>query len=132
MLYNYLIFNNFVNIYYLLYFWKNNYLKHNLLYFIIFYLLSLPFKGQTSLPLKTATNLQTEFQLYLEAGTLYIKGLEGTGKIQIYSIIGNLIYNLDIQQFKNLQLPVQLEEKQMYIIRIESLTFQKTIKIVNS
>ena len=107
-------------------------MKHNLLYFIIFYFLSLSFKGQTSLPLKTATNLQTEFQLYLEAGTLYIKGLEGTGKIQIYSIIGNLLHNLDIQQFKNLQLPVQLEEKQMYIIRIESLTFQKTIKIVNS
>ncbi len=111
---------------------KNNCLKHTLLFFITFFLLSLPFKGQTSFPLKTAINLQTEFQLYLEAGTLYIKGLEGSGKIQIYSIIGNLIHHLDIQQFKNLQLPVQLEEKQMYIIRIESLAFQKTIKIVNS
>ena len=111
---------------------KNKYLKHTLLFFITFFLLSLPFKGLTYFPVKTAINLQTEFQLYLEAGTLYIKGLEGSGKIQIYSIIGNLIHNLEIQQFKNLQLPVQLEEKQMYIIRIESLAFQKTIKIVNS
>ena len=107
-------------------------MKHTLLFLITFFLISLPFKGQTTLPLKTAKNSQTEVQLYLEAGTLYIVGLEGSGRIQIYSIIGNLIHNLEIQQFKNLQLPVQLEEKQMYIIRIESLEFQKTIKIVNS
>ena len=107
-------------------------MKHTLLFLVTFFLISLPYKGQAILPLKTATNSQIEFQLYLEAGTLYILGLEGSGRIQIYSIIGNLIHNLEIQQFKDLQLPVQLEKKQMYIIRIESLTFQKTIKIVNS
>ncbi|MGB1021092.1 MAG: T9SS type A sorting domain-containing protein, partial [Flavobacteriaceae bacterium] len=64
--------------------------------------------------------------------SLHIKGIRGTGTIQIYSIIGNLIHLFEVQNFENFQIPVSLEDKQMYIIRIETKDFKKTLKIVNS
>lgn len=111
---------------------KNNCLKHTLLFFITLILLHLPLEGQTTLPPNTTSLSQPDFRLYLEAGSLHIKGIRGTGTIQIYSIIGNLIHLFEVQNFENFQIPVSLEDKQMYIIRIETKDFKKTLKIVNS
>jgi len=107
-------------------------LKHTLLLFITLSLFNLSAKGQSPLPPNTTSLSQAEFRLYLEAGSLHIKGIQGEGSIQIYSIIGNLIHHFEVQIFENFQIPVSLEDKQMYIIRIETKGFKKTLKVVNS
>ncbi len=111
---------------------KNNCLKHFLLFFLTLLLFNLPIEGQAKLPPNTTPFSQPDFRLYLEAGSLHIKGMEGNGTIQIYSIIGNLIHLFEVRDFKNFEMPVDLENKQMYIIRIETKDFKKTVKIVNS
>ena len=38
----------------------------------------------------------------------------------IYSIIGNMIMDIDIQNFSNITIPVNLQRENLYIIRIET------------
>lgn len=63
-------------------------------------------------------------------GVLNIKGLTGTGKITIYSIIGNEIgayYNVNLMNF---QRSIVLDRKTMFIIRVEIAGEIKTYKLV--
>lgn len=63
-------------------------------------------------------------------GVLNIKGLTGTGKITIYSIIGNEIgayYNVNLVNF---QRSIVLDRKTMFIIRVEIAGEIKTYKLV--
>ena len=63
-------------------------------------------------------------------GVLNIKGLTGTGKITIYSIIGNEIgayYNVNLLNF---QRSIVLDRKTMVIIRVEIAGEIKTYKLV--
>lgn len=63
-------------------------------------------------------------------GVLNIKGLNGTGNITIYSIIGNEIgayYNVNLVNF---QRRIVLDSKTMFIIRVEIAGEIKTYKLV--
>ncbi len=107
-------------------------MKHTLLFLLTFILLHLPAEGKAKLPPNSSTFFQPEVALYFKLGTLHIEGFDGAGTIQIYSIIGNLIHHAEVQEFRNFKLPIHLEDKQMYIIRIETEAQKKTFKIVTS
>ena len=63
-------------------------------------------------------------------GFLYIKDINGSGKIEVYTIIGNKILTTNVQNFQDSKIPVLLENQNMYIIRIETQNKIYTIKIV--
>ena len=65
-----------------------------------------------------------------ENGFLYINGVKGTGKIEIYTIIGNKILELNVQNLLNSKIPVLLKNRNMYIIRIQIQEKVHTFKII--
>ena len=52
--------------------------------------------------------------------TLLIKGIHTNGNLKIYSIIGNMIMEMNVQDFSKLVIPINLERQNLYIIRIET------------
>ena len=68
---------------------------------------------------------QKKISIYYKNNTLFIKGLNGNGNLKIYSIIGNIILDKNIQDLLDISLPLELVRHNMYIIRIE--TSQNTI-----
>ncbi|MBJ25042.1 MAG: hypothetical protein CMC91_02710 [Flavobacteriaceae bacterium] len=81
---------------------------------------------------KTTLNLDKQnkpIALY-KNGFLYIKDINSSGKIEVYTIIGNKILTTNIQNFQDSKIPILLENQNMYIIRIETQNQVYTIKIV--
>ena len=52
--------------------------------------------------------------------TLLIQGEHINGNLKIYSIIGNKIMDMNIQDFSKVVIPVNLEKQNIYIIRVET------------
>lgn len=52
--------------------------------------------------------------------TLLIQGIKINGNLKIYSIIGNKIIDMNVQDFSKVIIPVNLERQNLYIIRIET------------
>jgi hypothetical protein len=79
-------------------------------------------------------NLNSVFQetksIFYKLGNLSIKGFTGKGSIQIYSIIGNKITDVKVQNLTQFNLQVDLEKNNMYIIRVLTNNNIKTFKIV--
>ena len=69
--------------------------------------------------IKPYTSTNEPIILY-ENGFLYIEGIKGSGKVEIYTIIGNKILDLNVQNFLNSKIPVLLKNRNMYIIRIQT------------
>jgi hypothetical protein len=61
---------------------------------------------------------------------LVLTGLSGSGKLEVYSIIGNKIKEINIQELDNLKLYLELDAKKMYVLRITSSTDIYTFKII--
>lgn len=61
---------------------------------------------------------------------LVITGLSGSGKLEVYSIIGNKIKEINIQELDNLKFYLELDAKKMYVLRITSSTDIYTFKII--
>ena len=74
------------------------------------------------------------FQIKLKAAyqnqQLVLTGLSGSGKLEVYSIIGNKIKEINIQELDNLKLYLELDAKKMYVLRITSSTDIYTFKII--
>jgi hypothetical protein len=49
-----------------------------------------------------------------------IQGVKINGNLKIYSIIGNKIMDMNVQDFTKLIIPVNLDRQNLYIIRIET------------
>ncbi len=81
---------------------------------------------------KTTLNLDNQNKpiVLYKNGFLYIKDINGSGKIEVYTIIGNKILTTNIQNFQDSKIPVLLKNQNMYIIRIETQNQVYTIKIV--
>ena len=77
---------------------------------------------QTSIIQNFHTNQNTgvSFNIIYENSTLHINGVNVYGNLKIYSIIGNMIIDLNIQNFSKVVIPVTLEKQNLYIIRIET------------
>ena len=63
---------------------------------------------------------QKKITIYYKNNTLNIQGLNGNGNLKVYSIIGNIICDIDLQNLANLSLPIELTRQNMYIIRIQT------------
>ena len=77
---------------------------------------------------KTAT--QEQKSVFYNNGNLHIKGFKGQGLIEIYSIIGNKITDLKVQQLDSFQFQYPLKHGNMYIIRIHTKVDIVTFKVV--
>ncbi|MEE3034299.1 MAG: hypothetical protein VX325_00425 [Bacteroidota bacterium] len=74
-------------------------------------------------------NLNKPIVLY-ENGFIHIKDIRGPGKIEVYTIIGNKILDVNVQNFLNSKIPILLKNQNMYIIRIQTEKEVHTFKIV--
>ena len=63
-------------------------------------------------------------------GVIYLKGFEGLGIVEIYSIIGNKIYAFELQNLNEIELSYPLKSGNMYIIRVITTKKAETFKIV--
>ena len=107
-------------------------IKKLLVFFILLYskaVFSIP-------PLQSVVNTieinQDKAVVIFRDGFLYFKGFIGQGSFQIYSIIGNKIYEMDVQNFSQFQFNTSLEMGNMYIIRVIIENKSKTFKIIAS
>ena len=91
--------------------------------FLIFSLVF--FKASPNLP-SHILNLQPTHKsdetvsVIYQNNTLFIKGIHVNGNLKIYSIIGNMIMDMNIQDFSKVVIPINLERQNLYIIRIET------------
>jgi hypothetical protein len=74
--------------------------------------------------------LQNNKTVIYNSGNISIKGFYGNGIIQIYSIIGNKIIDLKVQELNNYNVSVSLQANNMFIIRVLNNNEIKTFKIV--
>tara|TARA_B100000989_G_scaffold298156_1_gene286347 strand:- start:139 stop:429 length:291 start_codon:yes stop_codon:yes gene_type:complete len=63
---------------------------------------------------------------------LHIIGLEGSGVIEIYSIIGNKIKEIIVQELNNFKTYLNLESGNMYILRVKMSGNIHTFKLIAS
>lgn len=61
---------------------------------------------------------------------LHITGLQGSGIIEIYSIIGNKISEFKVQELYSFKIYLNLESRNMYIIRVKKSENIYTFKII--
>ena len=63
---------------------------------------------------------------------LHITGLKGSGIIEIYSIIGNKIKEINVQELYNFKTYLTLESGNMYILRVKMAGNIHTFKLIAS
>ena len=103
---------------------------------LLLFIISLSFciASATEIPSPNITifNNSTQIQkiVFYNNGNLYLKGFNGPGSIEIYSIIGNKISNTMIQELANIKLSYSLQSRSMYIIRIITEKEVETFKII--
>ena len=75
---------------------------------------------------------QTQKTVFYTEGSIYLKGFFGPGKIEIYSIIGNKITEIETQELNDFQFNYALDTGNMYIIRVNTTNGVATFKVVAS
>ncbi len=79
-------------------------------------------------------NLTPVFQesksIYYKLGILSIRGFMGKGSVQLYSIIGNKITDIEVQDLSEFNLQIDLRKNNMYVIRVINNSKIKTFKII--
>jgi hypothetical protein len=107
-------------------------IKKLLVFFILLYseaIFSIPSKESAN---HTIEVTQDQTAVIFRDGSLYFKGFIGQGSFQIYSIIGNMISEKDVQNFSQFKINTSLEMGNMYIIRVIIKGKSKTFKIIAS
>ncbi|MDG1968042.1 MAG: hypothetical protein P8I30_01290 [Flavobacteriaceae bacterium] len=66
------------------------------------------------------SELDTSFEIVYQDNALFITGEEINGTLKIFSIIGNKIVDINVQDFSKLVIPINLDRQNLYIIRIET------------
>ena len=81
-----------------------------------------------------SSNLNPVFQesksIFYKLGVLSLRGFFGKGSVQIYSIIGNKISDIETQELSGFNLQIDLRKNNMYIIRVLNNSDIKTFKII--
>ena len=81
--------------------------------------------------ISTFTNvIQTDKNITYKNGNFYLYGFSGTGKIEIYSIIGNKMKTISAQNLSDYKFTLQLDSRKMYIVRVITSNEIKTFKII--
>ena len=100
---------------------KNSLTSFCFLVFSLVFFKGVPHQPYQLLNFQPTQNTGDTFNIIYENSTLYIKGVNVFGNLKIYSIIGNMIIDLNIQNFSKVVIPVTLEKQNLYIIRIETV-----------
>ena len=100
---------------------KNSLTSFCFLVFSLVFCKVVPHQPSQYLDFHTTQNTDDAFNIIYENSTLFIKGVNVYGNLKIYSIIGNMIIDLNIQNFSKVVIPVTLEKQNLYIIRIETV-----------
>lgn len=66
------------------------------------------------------SELDASFEIVYQDNALFITGEEINGTLKIFSIIGNKIVDINVQDFSKLVIPINLDRQNLYIIRIET------------
>ncbi|MCH1609507.1 MAG: hypothetical protein L7S52_07125 [Flavobacteriaceae bacterium] len=66
------------------------------------------------------SELNVSFEIVYQDNALFITGEEINGTLKIFSIIGNKIVDINVQDFSKLVIPINLDRQNLYIIRIET------------
>ena len=107
-------------------------MKEKIYFFIL--LLTIQFASAADILTSNITTFKTATQeqksVFYNNGNLRIKGFKGQGLIEIYSIIGNKITDLRVQQLDGFQIQYPLKQGNMYIIRIQTKVDIITFKVV--
>jgi len=75
--------------------------------------------------------LEEDPKVLYDGNSIILKGFEGNGRIDIYSIIGNKIKGTETIDLSRAIIPIDLVGGNMYIIQVNSLTNRiKTYKII--
>ena len=103
-----------------------------LLFFFLF--LNIPIALATNQPhsnfSKNFFSTQVDKLVLYNNGSIYLKGFDGQGIVEIYSIIGNKIYAFELQSLNDIALSYPLKSGNMYIIRVITTKKAETFKIV--
>ena len=99
---------------------KNSLTSFCFLVFSLFFSKGVPHQSSQLIDFHTTQNTDETFNIIYENSTLFIKGVNVYGNLKIYSIIGNMIIDLNIQNFSKVIIPLTLEKQNLYIIRIET------------
>ena len=73
-----------------------------------------------TLLVQTVQKNDESINIVYQNNTLLINGIYINGNIKIYSIIGNIIMDMNIQNFSKVNIPINLDRENLYIIRIET------------
>ncbi len=76
------------------------------------------------------TSTQEQKNVFYNNGNLHIKGFKGQGLVEVYSIIGNKITDLKVQELNSFQFQYPLKHGNMYIIRIHTKVDIVTFKVI--
>lgn len=99
---------------------KNSLTSFCFLVFSLVFSKGVPHQSSQLIDFHTIQNTNDTFNIIYENSTLFIKGVNVYGNLKVYSIIGNMIINLNIQNFSKVVIPLTLEKQNLYIIRIET------------
>ena len=99
---------------------KNKLFSYCFLLFSSVFLKAVPNYSSPISNLQQSIQLDNELNIVYQNNTLLIKGIHINGNIKIYSIIGNIIMEMNIQDFSEAVIPITLERQNLYIIRIET------------
>jgi hypothetical protein len=106
---------------------------YNRLFFLALFLISFTLvKATQSPPLKNFEFTQQIPKAAYYQQNLYISGIHGSGIIEIYSIIGNKIKEIKVQELYNFKTYLNLESGNMYILRIKLPENIHTFKLIAS
>jgi hypothetical protein len=78
-----------------------------------------------------STGFQRAPKVAYQNQKLHLLGVEGSGTIEIYSIIGNKIKEIKVQELDNFKTYLELDSGNMYIIRVRVSNNVHTLKIVS-
>tara|TARA_B110000037_G_scaffold145152_1_gene164129 strand:+ start:724 stop:1050 length:327 start_codon:yes stop_codon:yes gene_type:complete len=107
-------------------------IKKLLVFYILFYIEAVFSIPPLHSEIHTIEINQDKAVVIFRDGFLYFRDFIGQGSFQIYSIIGNKIYEMDVQNFSQFQFNTSLETGNMYIIRVIIENKSKTFKIIAS
>ena len=66
------------------------------------------------------SEIDASFDIVYQDNALFITGEGINGNLKIFSIIGNKIVDINVQDFSKLVIPINLHRQNLYIIRIET------------
>ena len=107
---------------------------HKITFFILFLFFSQNGAAVVSSSDTTNTYLVEETPTVIYKNKiLFVQGIRGQGVVEVYSIIGNKIVEMNIGDLSNARIPIYLKSGHMYIVRIrDQKNNLRTFKILAS